>query len=408
MLTDTACKNAKPQAKIYSLTDGDGMFLEIHPHGGRYWRIKYRFAGKQKRLALGVYPEVSLSEARDKRQAARKLLREGQDPAAKKQEAKRQVLMDAETTFKAVAKLWHEKKSQGVSERYAGFMWRRVEADIITVFGDKPIASITSLEIIQALQRVEARGAHELARRLKQSCDEIYRYAVVHGLASSNPVANFQSRDVLAKYRKGHFASIEPREIPAFLAALEGNEARLFRLTRLALKLLMLTFVRTNELINARWEEVDLKAKEWVIPAERMKMRRPHIVPLCKQTLAIFEELKNISGHREFVFPGQTNPRKSMSNNTILQALSILGYKGKMTGHGFRALAMSTIKEKLGYRHEVVDRQLAHAPKNKIDAAYDRAQFIEERRTMMQQWADYLDTAATRGKVIKPNFEKAS
>jgi integrase len=276
-------------------------------------------------------------------------------------------------------------------------MIKRIEKDIFPYIGQRPINSLTSMDIIEVLQRAEQRGVGELAHRLKQNCHEIFRYAVVHELAKTNPVANFETRDVLSKHTKSHFASIEAKEIPAFLQALEKNDARLYRLTRLAIRLMMITFVRTGELINATWSEIDLEERQWNIPAERMKMRRPHLVPLSRQAMALLAELKELSvSHNDFIFPSVSNPRKSMSDNTILQGLSRLGYKGKMTGHGFRAMAMSTIKEKLGYRHEVIDRQLAHAPKNKIVAAYDRAQFLDERRVMMQDWADYLDTQAVK------------
>lgn len=392
MLTELQCKNAKPKEKAYPLADGEGMYLEIFPNGGKYWRMKYRYAGKQKKVAFGIYPDVPLFQAREKRMEAKKLLNQGIDPSMHKQEQKIRAVADAGNTFEGIAKMWFEHKSKNISKRYGDFMWSRIEKDILPSFGKKPIKAVTSLDIIQALKKVEARGVHELARRLKQSCDEIFRYAVSHGIAENNPVRNFDSRDVLVKYKKEHHACIEIEEIPDFLKALHSNNVRIYPLTRMAVELLMLTFVRTSELIDAQWNEINLKEKQWVIPAERMKMRRPHLVPLSIQALAILEELHKLSGHREFVFPSMIDARhKSMSNNTILQALTSMGYKGRMTGHGFRALAMSTIKERLGYRHEVVDLQLAHAKGNKIDAAYDRAKFLNDRRKMMQAWADYID-----------------
>jgi integrase len=394
MLTELQCKNAKPREKPYILSDGNSLYLEIHPNGGRYWRYKYRFLDKQKRCALGVYPETGLAEAREKLREARKLVSNGIDPNQNKREKKREAILEAQNTLEMVARLWHEKKAVGLSPRYANFMWSRIEKDILPKLGSRHINDIRPLEIIDALKRVEARGAHELARRLKQHFDEIYRYAVVHGYASHNPVKDFQSRDVLVKYRKGHFAAIDPSELPEFLKALHANKARSYRLTQLAVELMLLTFVRTGELIKSRWEEINLEEKVWIIPAERMKMRRPHIVPLSNRAVAILEEIKGLTGHREFVFPGQFNPRKTMSDNTILQAIAGMGYKGKMTGHGFRALAMSTLKERLGYRHEVIDVQLAHAKADKIQAAYDRAQFLDERKKMMQHWDDYLQALA--------------
>jgi integrase len=393
-LTELNIKNAKPKAKPYKLSDGDGMFLLISPAGGKHWRLKFRFLGKEKALAMGSYPEISLADARERRFEARKLLANGIDPSAKKQQAKQGALDDAAMTLELVARKWMEKIQKGLSEKYMGFIISRLEKDILSELGKKPISSITPRQVIEVLQAVEARGANEVARRLKQSLDEIFRYARTHELTTNNPMADLKSREVFERYKKGHYASIEIDEIPAFMKALRANKGRLYPLTQMAVELLMLTFVRTSELIEAKWSEIDWKEKQWVIPAERMKMGRDHIVPLSTQALAILEQLKIISGHREFIFPGQVNPRKSMSNNTILQALEGMGYKGKMTGHGFRSLAMSTIKEKLDYRHEVVDRQLAHAPKNKIDAAYDRAKFLKDRRVMMQEWADYIDKAS--------------
>jgi integrase len=290
-----------------------------------------------------------------------------------------------------------------------------LELDVFSALGKRPIADITPKEIIEVLRKVEERGAQELARRLKQTCSQIFRFAIIEDKTTANPAATFFNKDALKPFAKGHYAALESRDIPAFLQALEKNEARLYPVTRHALKLMMLTFVRTSELIGARWSELDLDNAEWLIPAERMKMRRPHIVPLSKQALAIFRELesKRVQWGSEsvpdYVFGHQSNPRKCMSNNTLLKAIERLGYKGKTTGHGFRAMAMSTIKEKLGYRHEVVDRQLAHAPQNKVDAAYDRAQFIDERRTMMQHWADYLETVAKGdSKVVVGKFGRAA
>lgn len=393
-LTELEVKNAKPKATAYKLTDGDGMFLLVASSGGKHWRLKYRFLGKEKLLSMGSYPEVSLQQARERRFEARKLVANGIDPSEEKQKARQDALDDAAISLGDITQKWIEKKRKGLSERYMNFIVSRLEKDILFKLGKEPISSITPKQVIAVLQAVEARGANEVARRLKQSLDEIFRFARTHEYTRNNPMADLDSREVFAKYKKEHYASIEPDEIPAFMKALRTNKGRLYPLTQMAVELLMLTFVRTSELIEARWSEIDWKEKQWVIPAARMKMGRDHIVPLSTQALAILEQLKVISGHRDFIFPGQVNPRKSMSNNTILQALEGMGYKGKMTGHGFRSLAMSTIKEKLDYRHEVVDRQLAHAPKNKIDAAYDRAKFLKDRRVMMQEWADYIDKAS--------------
>jgi integrase len=396
-LTDTACRNAKAKEKPYKLTDSEGMYLEVMPNGSKYWRLKYRHLGKEKRLAFGVYPDVGLSDAREKRLQARKLLSNGTDPGAVKQTQKQQAIAEAENTFEKVTRLWLEKKKRTLHPKYAKHIQSRIEKDLINILGPKHVDSITSKEIIAALQKVETRGAYELVRRLKQNCAEIYRFAVVHDYAKTNPASAFESKDIFGKYETKHYPSLEPSDIPAFLAALSLNKPRLYRQTVLAIELMMLTFVRTGELIQAKWVEINWKEKQWEIPAERMKMKRPHIVPLSSRAIAILKELQEMNGHRDYIFPGMNDPRQCMSNGTILHALKALGYHGRMTGHGFRALAMTTIKEKLGYRHEVVDRQLAHAPKNKIDAAYDRAKFLPERAKMMQEWARYIEGQRAKG-----------
>jgi integrase len=257
------------------------------------------------------------------------------------------------------------------------------------------------------MRLVEKRGAHDEARRLLQYCGQIFRYAVITERTERDITTDL--RGALKPYHQGHFNTIEAKELPEFLEKFQRNDARLYPQTRHALQLMMLTFVRTGELIGAKWEEFDFDAKEWNIPAERMKMKRPHTVPLAKQTIELLEKQKKLTGNWEWVFPNIARPKKHMSNCTILGALKRLGYKGRMTGHGFRALAMSTIKEKLGYRHEVVDRQLAHAPANELEAAYDRAKYLDERTIMMQQWADYLDKVGGTGtgQVIHVDFKAA-
>jgi integrase len=405
-LTNTACKNAKAAAKAYKLSDGGGMYLEIIPSGGKYWRLKYRFADKEKRLALGVYPHVTLAEARERRETAKKQLSNGIDPSFAKQEHKRQNAINAENTFEAVGREWHEHQKARWSPAHATDILYRLEKDVFPILGNRPIADIKAPHILDNLRKIEKRGAHEMARRAVQYCGQIFRYAIVTGRADRDPTGDL--RGALQPVQHGHYAAIDADELPEFLRTLENNDARLFIQTRLAVRLLMLTFVRTGEMIGAKWDEIDLEGRQWAIPPERMKMRRPHIVPLSKQAVAVLQEQKKLTGQWDWVFPNQAHPRRHMSNNTVLSALKRLGYKGRMTGHGFRALAMSTIKEKLGYRHEVVDRQLAHAPRNKVDAAYDRAQFLPERRKMMQQWADYLDAVSSGGKVIKGHFKKSA
>ena len=404
-LTDIKCKAAKAQGKPYRLTDGGGMYLEVMPNGSKYWRLKYRLFDKEKRLALGVYPAVSLNQAREARESAKKLIKRGEDPCFAKKEDKWQRTLRAEHTFEVIAREWHENRQERWSEGYKKDLIHKMEIDIFPRIGSRPIAEISSLEILEAIKKIENRGAYEVARRVLRTCGQVFKYAIATARAERNPVPDLVG--ALSPRKRNHFAALDAKELPEFLQALDKNEARLYQQTRNAVRLLMLTFTRTTELIHASWREFDLDNAQWEIPAERMKMRKPHIVPLSRQAVELLKAQKEISGTREWVFPNQIRPIKPMSNNTVLFAIGRLGYKGKMTGHGFRALAMSTIKEKLGYRHEVVDRQLAHAHRNSVDAAYDRAQFLPERKIMMQKWADYLDAIASDGKVIVGNFKKA-
>lgn len=389
MLTDKACKNAKPKNKPYKLSDAQGLYLEVMPSGSKYWRVRYRHLGKDKRIAMGVYPEVSLEEARAKRNDARKLRASGKDPAEARKEQKRQLKLNQSNTFESLAREWHEHFRPKWSARHAQTVLKRMERDLFPIIGSAPITEITTPYLLEVIRKVEARGAHELARRIVQTCNQVFIYTAITGRAEHNPAANLKG--VLKPYKKGHYAAFDSRDLPAFLAKLQRNEARLFEQTRLAMEMLLLTFVRTSELIKAKWSEFNISDSMWIIPGERMKMGKDHMVPLSTRVIDILSELQKFSGHLEHVFPSQTAPLKHMSNNTILMALKRMGYKGVMTGHGFRSLAMSTIKEKLGYRHEVIDRQLAHAHKNDIDKAYDRAQFLDDRIKMMQDWADYVE-----------------
>lgn len=402
-LTHTGCKNARPAAKPYKLTDGGGLYLLVMPTGAKYWRLKYRHLAKEKHLALGVYPVTSLADAREARDTAKKQLAGGIDPGFAKKEDKRRARLGAENSFEVMAREWHENRRDGWSPRHADYILHRLELDVFPRIGPRPVADISAPELLDVIREIERRGALEIAKRALQVCGQVFRYSIATGRAMRNPAADLKG--ALKPSKPTHYAAIEARELPDLLRAMQANDARLYPQTRLAMRLLLLTFVRTSELINAVWSEFDLDEAEWLIPAGRMKMRSAHIVPLSKQALVLLKEQKMLTGRWEFVFPNLQNPKKPMSNATILRGLERMGYKGRMTGHGFRALAMTTIKEKLGYRHEVIDRQLAHAPRSKVDAAYDRAMFLSERRKMMQQWADYVDTLAN-GPRAKPAATK--
>ncbi len=401
-LTDMQVRKAVPKEKAYKLFDGGGLYLDVAPSGSRIWRLKFRQAnGKENRLTFGPYPEITLQEARERRLEARRLMLAGTDPAKHRDDAKRLAADRAANTFEKIAREWHANKVPTWSSRTATAMIARLEADIFPEIGSKPIEEIKHRDVIAALRKIEERGANEIAKRIKAVCSQIFSYAIQCGLTERNLVADM--KDVLKTRRASHFAAIDADELPAFLAALERNEARMFQPTRIALRLMLLIFVRTSELIETPWSEIDLDNCEWVIPWRRMKRGKltvnpdttNHHVCLSRQACDLLRELHAITGHNKYLFPNQRDPKRPISNNTILVALERMGYKGRMTGHGFRALAMSTIKERLGYRHEVVERQLAHAPRDKVASAYDRAQFLAERRSMMQEWADYLDNIQT-------------
>ena len=413
-LTDVQIKNAKSKDKPYKIFDGGGLYLEIMPTGSKLWRMKFKQAnGKESRLAFGSYPEISLTAARGKRSEAKKLKADGIDPSQDKKDKGRVKGEKAANTFEKLAREWHANKLSSWSESTAKDTLRRLEIDIFPQIGSMPIASINHQQMIAALRKIEDRGAQEVAHRVKSTCARIFSYANQQGIENKNPAADLT--DVLRPVKAGHFAAITSDELPAFLVAMGKNDARLFKPTRIALRLMMLLFVRTSELITTPWSEIDLEAGEWVIPWQRMKRgkltvnpdKTNHHVCLSTQALILLRDLHMLTGGGKYLFPNQRDHEKPMSNGAILMALKRLGYQNKMTGHGFRALAMSTIKERLGYRHEVVDRQLAHAQKDKVASAYDRAQFLAERKVMMQQWADYLDTAASN-KVIPGKFGKVA
>lgn len=389
-LTNVACKNAKPSQKAQKLFDGQGLYLEITTAGNKLWRYKYRYNGSEKRLALGAYPEVSLQEARDKHSDARKLLANGIDPSLARKKQRADSLESAGNTFKKIALEWCEHNSEIWSSNHSRTVMRRMENDIFPQIGNFPIKDINAPILLECLRKIEKRGANEVARRALQYCGGVFRYAIVTGRGDRDISADLR-KGALKPFKRGHFAAMDIKQLPEFIDALNKNKARMLAPTQMAVQLLMLTFVRTSELIKAKWEEFDLDEAMWIIPGSRMKMRQEHMVPLSKQSVKILRELKELTGHREYVFPSQRNPREHMSNNAILVGLDRMGYRGIHTGHGFRALAMSTIKEKLGYRHEVVDRQLAHVHQNLVTRAYDRAQFLDDRVIMMQEWADYLD-----------------
>jgi integrase len=395
-LTDTRVRKARPSSKAYKLSDGGGMYLLVNPDGSRYWRIDYRFTGKRRTLALGVYPIVRLSDARERRQEARRLLAHNIDPATAKKEAKRAGKLASTNTFEAVAREWLANQRHRLASKYWSLLIARLEADIFPQIGSRPIAEIDAPELLEALRKVEKRGVVETARRLRQICGQVFRYAIATTRAKHDPSADLRGALKSPGRPRGHRA-MAVDELPKFLNALQlyDGDAR----TRLAIRLMVLTFARTTELRAARWceiQNIDGEEPLWRIPAERMKMKREHIVPLAPQALAVLSELRAIPGsdQSEFLFPSPSQ-EGCMSNNTMLYALYRMGYHGRATVHGFRAMASTALNE-MGFRPDVIERQLAHLEGNSVRAAYNRAEYLTERRVMMNHWAVYLD-ARTSG-----------
>jgi integrase len=397
-LTQLQVRNAKPKDKPYKLADGGGLYLEVTPKGSKLWRMKFRqMDGTENRLSFGSYPEVSLSDAREKRDQARQLIAAGKDPTVDREDAARQARVVAENTFEKVAREWHAVMLRQWQPQTARDILRRLELDIFPAFGSMPITDVQPRDVIHAVRAIESRGALEIASRTAANCARIFRYAIRCGIADRNPAETI--RDVLAPRESQHFAAISSDDLPTFVRTLYANEACMGLPTRVAMRLMLLLFVRTSELIETPWAEIDFENGEWVIPWRRMKRGRRRIKPdrtdhhVCapRQAWELLRELYRLTGEGIYLFPNQRDYRRPMSNNALLKALERMGYKGGMTGHGFRALAMSTLKERLGYRHEVVDRQLAHAQRDKLESAYDRAKYLDERRAMMQRWADYID-----------------
>ena len=397
MLTDTEVRKSKPTDKAYRLTDGKGLFLFITPTGGRLWRFKYRYDGKQKLMALGQYPDVPLVLARERHAAARKLLATGVDPMAQRKAEKTARKATDENSFQTIAGLWIEHWCVGKSRQHVDATRRRIEANIFPLLGARPITEIEAPELVTMVKSIEGRGVGDLAKRALETTGQIFRFGIAHGYTRCNPAAEFKPSDILRPTKKTNLARIDVKELPALLRAIEVYQGT--HITRLAIKLLALTFVRTTELIGARWEEFDLEARRWNVPASRMKMKTPHIVALSSQAIEVLELLRSLARSDELLFPGDRNPDKPMSNNTILLALKRMGYQGRMTGHGFRGLA-STILHEQGYNHEHIELQLAHAPRNAVSAAYNHALYLQPRARMMQDWADFLERTQRGGKVL--------
>jgi integrase len=396
VLSDTEIRKAKTKEIAYRLTDGRGLYLTVTTAGGKLWRWKYRFEGSEKLMSFGQYPDVSLIDARERHGAARKILAAGVDPMAKRKAEKVEGKASESGSFRTVALLWIDHWKVDKSEQHVITTRRRLEANVYPRLGARPIGEIEAPEIVAMVKAIEARGVGDLAKRALETTGQIFRYAIAHGHAKRNPAGEIRPADILRPTRKVNLARVNASELPALLRAIEVYRGKV--VTRLATKMLALTFVRTSELIGARWSEFDIEARRWNIPAERMKMKTPHIVPLATQTIELLELLRTVTGGGELLFPGDIDHCKQMSNNTILFALKRMGYGGVMTGHGFRGLA-STLLHEQGWPHEHIELQLAHVSRNAVSAAYNHALYLEPRANMMQHWSDFLEQTQRGGKV---------
>jgi integrase len=396
-LTDTVIKKIKSKEKPFKLSDGRGLYLWVTPSGGKLWRWAYRHDGKEKVMTFGRYPDVSLSRARERHAETRKLLAEGIDPMAQRKALKTAELLACENSFSSIASKWLTHWQDGKSSRHVDSTKRRLHANILPCLGERFIDEIEAPDLVAMVKAIESSGARDIAKRTLETTGQIFRFAIAHGYAKRNPASEIRPSDILKAAHKVNYARIEAKELPKLLKQLEVYPGT--HVTRLAIKLMALTFVRTSELIGAKWSEFDVEGARWDIPAERMKMRTPHIVPLAMQSIEVLAQLRELTGDNSLVFPGDRNKNNPMSNNTILKGLDRMGYKGRMTGHGFRGLA-STILHERGYTHEHIELQLAHTPRNAVSAAYNHALYLEPRARMMQEWADFLEQTQRGTRVL--------
>ncbi|EAM2929891.1 DUF4102 domain-containing protein [Salmonella enterica] len=392
-LTARQISTAKPTEKPYKLSDGGGLYLLVNPNGSRYWRMKYRYAGKEKLLSIGVYPDVTLAEARDKRTQAKRILAAGDDPSEVKQAEREAKNLAVNNNFELLALEWHEHKKPNWSSGYADDIMEYLRKDIFPYIGKKAITDIKPMTMLSVLKKMEARGVLDKLKKTRQACRQIFTYAIITGRAEFNPVTDLAG--ALKTPKQQHFPHLMPTQIGPFIHAVNTYSGS--KVTRIATLLLMYTSVRTIELRASEWTEFDLDSDLWQIPKERMKMRRPHLVPLSRQVKSHLLELKEITGWGKYVFPGRNDAHKPMSEASINQVIKRIGFAGKVTGHGFRH-TMSTILHEKGFNSAWIEAQLAHADRNTIRGTYNHAQYLDGRREMLQWYADYLDELS--GKVV--------
>ena len=394
-------ETAKPKDKPYKMADGGGLYLLVKTNGSRYWRLKYRIDGKEKLLALGVYPDVSLADARAKRDEARKGIARGIDPLEVKKEQKVEREAQVKNTFQEIALEWHSMKVKKWSAGYASDILEAFNKDVFPFIGQRPVADIKPLELLNVLKKMEDRGATEKAKKVRQRRGEVFRYAIVTGRAEYNPAPDLTS--AMQGHESTHYPFLTTEELPAFFKALTGYSGS--ELMVLAARLLIITGLRTGELRGALWSEIDTKKALWEISAERMKMRRPHIIPLSTQALAIIEQIRAMTGQFPLLFPGRNDPSKTMSEASINQVFKRIGYTGRVTGHGFRH-TMSTVLHEQGYNTAWIETQLAHVDKNAIRGTYNHAQYLDGRREMLQWYSDYMESLENNGNVVQGAFNR--
>ncbi len=398
-LTDTKVRNAKWTGKTTQgdkLTDDGGLYLFVTPAGGKTWRLAYRHGGKQRTLTMGNYPAMPLVAARQARDEAKKLLAAGIDPSLHKQAQKLQQAAIQANTFRAVAEAWLTHWGADKDQHSVTTKRVRLERDIYPLFGSLPIKEVTTPMIVAAVQAVMARGTRDTAERVLTACRQVFRYAIAHSLADRNPGNDVKAGDLLPAKKVKNHARVSAKQMPDLLRDIHDYRGE--RMTVIGLQLLCLTFVRTSELVGARWEELDLDAARWDIPGDRMKMDNPHIVPLCPQAVALFKQLHAMNGHQPHVFYSSRSKSRHMSKGTMLQALYSMGYQGTMTGHGFRGLA-STIMHESGFHTDHINAQLSHKKKDEVSAAYDHSLYLKQRIELMDWWGNYVDNC-TRDKII--------
>jgi integrase len=407
-LTNIVIKAAKPSDKDYKLSDGGGLHLLIKKNGTKCWRYSYRYAGKQKTLALGVYPETSLKAARITHTQAKALLANGGDPSLDKKQKRQQVMVDQSSLFSTLAREWWDNQRGTWTSDHADRVLRRLDADVLPYLGGRLITEIRPPDVIEVIRRIENRGALDVAQRVLQDIGRIGRYAVQIGYATVNPAGDLSG---IVKSRKtSHRASLPQNELPDFLRLLEDYDSKGRLLTKLAMKLLVLTFVRSGELRGANWSEFNLADKIWRIPAARMKMKTEHLVPLSDQALEVIQEIRSITSQYSLVFPSERHRHEPMSDNTMRKAIFNMGYDGNTSGkskavpHGFRATASSILNEQ-GFNPDAIERQLAHMERNSVRAAYTHhARYLDERAEMMQWWADYIDQMKAGSNDVSGSF----